>query len=69
MKYCCFDIGNVLCHCSFESLKQLLSKHLNITLSDAEAFVNRNQKLHDLGLTNLSDELRDHFRDQIRNSY
>jgi FMN phosphatase YigB (HAD superfamily) len=60
--YVCFDIGNVLCHCSFEPLKNLLSDELNITLEEAGHFIARSQKLHDLGLTNLGDELRDHFK-------
>jgi FMN phosphatase YigB (HAD superfamily) len=62
MNKVCFDIGNVLCHCSFEPLAYLLSKQLNITVKEANAFINRNQKLHDLGMTSLADELRDHFK-------
>jgi len=62
MKCVCFDIGNVLCHLDFTPFQKALSEQLDITVSQAEYFYNRTQKLHDLGLTNLSDELRDHFR-------
>lgn len=56
------DIGNVLCHVDFNKILTLLSKSLNISKDEALFFLNRVQKLHDLGLTNLSDELRDHFK-------
>ncbi len=62
MKYACFDIGNVLCHVDFDGIQNHLSKTLNISRAEAMYFLNRVQKLHDLGLTNLSDELRDHFK-------
>lgn len=61
-KYVCLDIGNVLCHVDFQSFLNKLSKTLNITLDDAMYFMNRTQKLHDLGLTVMADELRDHFK-------
>lgn len=56
------DIGNVLCHVDFEKILNTLSKHLNLSRAEALYFLNRTQKLHDLGLTNLSDELHDHFK-------
>lgn len=62
MKYAAFDIGNVLCHVDFDGIQNHLSKTLNISRNEAMYFLNRVQKLHDLGLTNLSDELRDHFK-------
>jgi len=61
MKFICLDIGNVLYHCDFKPFLNTLSKSLNITLKDAEYFLGRTQKLHDLGYTVMSDELRDHF--------
>lgn len=61
MKYVALDIGNVLYHCDFKPFLDTLSKSLNITLKDAEYFLGRTQKLHDLGYTIMSDELRDHF--------
>jgi FMN phosphatase YigB (HAD superfamily) len=62
MKYLACDIGNVLCECKFDDFLNLLSKSLNITLEDAKYFMNRTQKLHDLGYTVMADELRDHFK-------
>lgn len=62
MKYCAFDIGNVLVYANFNDFLKKLSKTLNITMEEANYFMNRSQKLHDLGLTNMSDELRDHFK-------
>lgn len=61
MKYVCMDIGNVLVKVNMSSFSKKLSKTLNITLEDANYFMNRTQKLHDLGLTKMQDELRDHF--------
>lgn len=61
-RYVCLDIGNVLCHTNFQSFLNKLSKTLNISLDDAMYFMNRTQKLHDLGLTVMADELRDHFK-------
>ena len=62
MIYCALDIGNVLVLANFEDFIKKLSKTLNITIEEANYFMNRTQKLHDLGLTNMSDELRDHFK-------
>jgi len=62
MKHLALDIGNVICHVDFDKILNILSKSLNISKSEALYFLNRVQKLHDLGLTNLSDELHDHFK-------
>lgn len=62
MKRICLDIGNVLCAVDFSHFLQHLSRTLNITLDEAQYFLNRTQKLHDMGLTSVSDELRDHFK-------
>lgn len=61
-KYACFDIGNVLCHVNFDKILAAISKEMNITKADVLYFLSRTQKLHDLGLTNLKDELHDHFK-------
>lgn len=61
-KYVAFDIGNVLVHSTFPDFLKKLSKELNITIEEAEYFMNRTQKLHDLGCTKMADELRDHFK-------
>lgn len=61
-KYVAFDIGNVLVHSTFPEFLKKLSKQLNITVEEAEYFMNRTQKLHDLGCTRMADELRDHFK-------
>lgn len=62
MIYAAFDIGNVLCHVDFNPIINNLSKTLNISKDEAMYFLNRVQKLHDVGLTSLSDELRVHFK-------
>lgn len=62
MKYVALDIGNVLCHVDFSDFLNQLSEALNITIDEANYFLNRSQKLHDLGLTVMADELRDHFK-------
>ena len=59
-KYVALDIGNVLCHVNFDNLLKEISDTLNLTLEDSLYFINRNQKLNDLGLTNLKKELHDH---------
>jgi FMN phosphatase YigB (HAD superfamily) len=56
------DVGNVLVYSNFEQFIRKLSKTLNITLDEANYFMNRTQKLHDLGCTQMADELRDHFK-------
>ncbi len=60
--YLCLDIGNVLCKINFDPFYKGMSKHLNLTYEEVSYFLNRVQKIHDLGLTNLEDELRDHFK-------
>lgn len=62
MKYAVFDIGNVLCHVNFDKLLVLLSKTFNISRDEAMHFLNRTQKLHDLGLIHLKDEIQDRFK-------
>lgn len=62
MKYICLDIGNVLAHVDCSHFLMRLSKTLNITLEEGQYFLTRTQKLHDLGCTSISDELRDHFK-------
>lgn len=61
MNFVALDIGNVLVHVNFKPFVEALSKSLNITVEDAEYFMNRTCKLHDMGLTCMEDELKDHF--------
>lgn len=62
MNYVCLDVGNVLVHVDFQVFVRELSRQLNITLEEAEYFMNRTHALHDMGLTKMADELRDHFK-------
>jgi FMN phosphatase YigB (HAD superfamily) len=62
MKYVALDIGNVLVSVDFSVFIKALSRQLNITLEEAEYFMNRTHSLHDMGLTKMSDELHDHFK-------
>jgi len=61
MKYAAFDVGNVLFNVNFPDFVNKLSKTLNISVEEATYFMNRSQKLHDLGLTVMKDELIDHL--------
>ena len=61
MKYAAFDVGNVLFNVNFPGFINKMSKTLNISVEDATYFMNRSQKLHDLGLTVMKDELIDHL--------
>ena len=61
MKYAAFDVGNVLFNVNFPGFINKMSKTLNISVEDATYFMNRSQKLHDLGLTIMKDELIDHL--------
>lgn len=62
INYVCLDVGNVLVHVDFQIFVRELSKQLNLTLEEAEYFMNRTHALHDMGLTKMADELRDHFK-------
>lgn len=62
MKFLAVDLGNVICEVNFDSFLKELSRSLNVSMDDVNYFLNRTQKLHDLGLTVISDELRDHFK-------
>lgn len=62
MKYLAIDLGNVLCHVDFEEILNNISRTLNVSNAETMYFLNRVQKIHDLGLTNLSDEIKDHFK-------
>lgn len=61
MKYCCFDIGNVLCHVDSKSFLEELSEALNISIEEASRFLKRFQQLHDIGYTTMEDELKDTY--------
>jgi FMN phosphatase YigB (HAD superfamily) len=60
--YLAVDLGNVILNVNFTQFMSHLSKTLNVSIEDVWYFLNRTQKLHDLGLTQISDELRDHFK-------
>jgi FMN phosphatase YigB (HAD superfamily) len=62
MRNLTLDIGNVLCHIDFTSFINCLSKNLNVTREEVWYFLSRAQKLHDLGLTKMEDDLKDHFK-------
>lgn len=62
MNYVALDVGNVLVHVDFSIFTRELSAQLNLSMEEAEYFLNRTCRLHDLGLTKMSDELRDHFK-------
>lgn len=59
MNYLALDIGNVLCHIDQVPFSREISESLNITISEADRFVSRFWELHDIGFTNINDELID----------
>lgn len=61
MKYMALDVGNVLVHLDFQPFIRQLSKQFNVHLEDAEYFLNRSHSLHDMGLTTMAYQLREHF--------
>lgn len=58
MKYVALDIGNVLVHADFTLFVNKLSKQFNMFFEDAKHYMNSSQKLHDLGLTTMRDEIK-----------
>lgn len=62
MNYVALDVGNVLVHVDFVPFVEALSRQLNITVEDANYFMSRTCRLHDLGLTCMEDELKNHFQ-------
>ena len=61
MKYICLDIGNVLCSVDMQPFVESLSEIFNISVHDAQRFLKRFQRIHDLGYTTMEDELREKF--------
>ena len=61
-KYLALDVGNVVVDMKFDKFLNHLSTTLNISIQDAWSFLERTQKLHDLGYTMIRDEIRDHFK-------
>lgn len=61
MKYLALDIGNVLVTVHFERFLDLLSRTANISMEDAKHFLKKIQKIHDLGLTDIKQELENSF--------
>ena len=62
MNYLAVDLGNVVCNVKFDNFLSELSRTLNLPLEEVNYFLHRTTKLHDMGLTQISDELRDHFK-------
>src|SRR5271165_3750919 len=62
MKYIAIDIGNVICEVKFDNFIRELSRTLDLPIEDVMYFLHRTTKLHDLGITQIADELRDHFK-------
>lgn len=61
MNYLALDIGNVLCHLRQGDFTAEMSVMLNITDALAERFLTRVWELHDIGFTNIKDEMIDAF--------
>jgi FMN phosphatase YigB (HAD superfamily) len=61
MKFIAVDIGNVLCTVNAQPFLENLSETFNITIQEAQYFLKRFQRIHDLGHTTMEDELREKF--------
>lgn len=61
MKYIALDIGNVLCLVDGKSFIDLVSETFNVSIQDAQYFLKRFQRLHDLGYTTMESELKERF--------
>lgn len=61
MNYLALDIGNVLCHLRQEYFTAEMSTMLNTSDAFAERFLSRVWELHDIGFTNIKDEMIDTF--------
>lgn len=64
MKYLALDIGNVICHVELKVFLQDLSQIANISLEEALYFTNRHQKVHDLGLTSMKNDMKEYLKIQ-----
>lgn len=60
-KYLALDIGNVLCTVDIRPCLNTMSNLLNISVDEAEIFIKRFQKAHDLGYTSTTEEIISKF--------
>lgn len=60
-RYICLDIGDVICKVVAAPFIESISETFDVTIHEASHFLKRFQKLHDLGLTTMEDELKDKF--------
>ncbi len=61
MKYIALDIGNVLCEVKMTEFIDQLSETFNVSTEEAQYFLKRFQRIHDLGYTTMEDELKEKF--------
>jgi len=59
--YLALDIGNVLCKVDIDPFINTIADTFSIFKGEAEVFVKRFQKSHDLGYTNTEEEIRSKF--------
>jgi|SRR5271166_562089 len=62
MKYLAIDIGNVICRMDFEKFLDQLAITLSITRNKAFDVLYRIQKLQDLGVLTISEEMALHYK-------
>lgn len=61
MRYLAIDVGNVLVNVDFDPFVHKLSKQFNLPLQEVEIFLNHSHSLHDIGMTTMEYQLRQHF--------
>jgi FMN phosphatase YigB (HAD superfamily) len=62
MMHVATDIGSVLCKVDFTDFLNQLSETTNCTVEEATYFLHRSQKMQDLGITTMEEDLKTHFK-------
>ena len=60
MKFLCVDLGNVIIEVNFDNFVKTVSEFIDVSIEDVWNFL-YTTKLHDLGLTTISNELKSQF--------
>ena len=67
--YICFDVGNVLVSVDFSQVLSSIARLADVTPGDANYFLIKTQKFHDLGIITLEEAFKDHFRFHYSSNY
>jgi FMN phosphatase YigB (HAD superfamily) len=67
--YVCFDVGNVLVSVNFSQVSSNIARLAGVALEEANYFLVKTQKFHDLGIITLEEAFKDHFQFSDSDSY